>query len=109
MIFVAFYGRENEQEALNYIIQKDDFGSGLIFGRRRLGKTELLKHCFSNSNKPFIIYQCNQENETSNILDLTKVIRETLGVKNLAFDTFVDAIEYLFEYAMNNELLFAVI
>lgn len=102
---MAFYGRENEQEALNYIIQKDDFGSGLIFGRRRLGKTELLKHCFSNSNKPFIIYQCNQENETSNILDLTKVIRETLGVKNLAFDTFVDAIEYLFEYAMNNELL----
>lgn len=105
---MAFYGRENEQEALNYIIQKDDFGSGLIFGRRRLGKTELLKHCFSNSNKPFIIYQCNQENETSNILDLTKVIRETLGVKNLAFDTFVDAIEYLFEYAMNNDLLFAI-
>lgn len=44
---MAFYGRENEQEALNYIIQKDNFGSGLIFGRRRLGKTELLKHCFS--------------------------------------------------------------
>ena len=41
-------------------------------------------------------------------MDLTKVIRETLGVKNLAFDTFVDAIEYLFEYAMNNELLFAI-
>ena len=28
---MAFYGRENEQEALNYIIQKDDFGSGFNF------------------------------------------------------------------------------
>lgn len=52
------------------------FSSGLIYGRRRLGKTELLKHCFANSNKPFIIYQCNQETEKSNILDLTKVIKE---------------------------------
>ncbi len=73
---MAFYGRENEQEALNYIIEKDGFSSGLIYGRRRLGKTELLKHCFANSDKPFIIYQCNQETEKSNILDLTKVIKE---------------------------------
>lgn len=32
---MVFYGRENEQEALNYIIKKDGFSSGLIYGRRR--------------------------------------------------------------------------
>ncbi len=105
---MSFYGRENEQSALNYIINKDKFGSGLIYGRRRLGKTELLKHCFSHSNKPFIIYQCNQETEISNISDLTKVIKEILGLKNIAFNTFVDAIEYLFIYAIDDELLFAI-
>ncbi len=105
---MAFYGRENEQEALNYIIEKDGFSSGLIYGRRRLGKTELLKHCFANSNKHFIIYQCNQETEKSNILDLTKVIKEVLEIKNIAFDSFVDAIEYLFMYGIDHELLFAI-
>ncbi len=105
---MKFYGREKEQEALNYIISKDEFGSGLIYGRRRLGKTELLKHCFLNSNKPFIIYQCNQENEMSNILDLTRVIKDTLGIKNISFDTFIDAIEFLFTYAIDHELLFAI-
>ncbi len=105
---MKFYGREKEQEVLNYIISKDEFGSGLIYGRRRLGKTELLKHCFLNSNKPFIIYQCNQENEMSNILDLTRVIKDTLGIKNISFDTFIDAIEFLFTYAIDHELLFAI-
>ena len=105
---MEFYGREEEQKQINYILSKNDFASGIIYGRRRLGKTELLKHCFYNSNKTFIIYQCNQENEKSNINDLVKIIKETLGIKNLFFETFVDAIEFLFEYAKNNELCFAI-
>ena len=105
---MEFYGREEEQKQINYILSKNDFASGIVYGRRRLGKTELLKHCFYNSNKTFIIYQCNQENEKSNINDLVKIIKETLGIKNLFFETFVDAIEFLFEYAKNNELCFAI-
>lgn len=60
------------------------------------------------SNKTLIIYQCNQENEKSNINDLVKIIKKTLGIKNLFFETFVDVIEFLFEYAKNNELCFAI-
>ncbi|MCR4897606.1 MAG: ATP-binding protein [Acholeplasmatales bacterium] len=103
-----FYGRIEEQKAINYILEQDRFSSGIIYGRRRLGKTELLKHCFLNSNKKFIIYQCNQENEKSNINDLTKLIKESLNIKNISFDTFIDAVEYLFEYGIDNELLFAI-
>jgi hypothetical protein len=61
-----------------------------------------------NSNKKFIIYQCNQENEKSNINDLVSVIKETLGIKNIAFDTFIDAIEFLFEYGIENDFCFAI-
>lgn len=75
-----FYGRKEEQ-------------------KWRLGKTELLRHCFYKSKKTFIIYQCNQENERSNIDDLVKIIKDTLGIKNLYFESFIDVIEFLFEYA----------
>lgn len=105
---MEFYGREEEQKAIDYILNKDRFQSGIIYGRKNLGKTELLKHCFYKTHKPFIIYQCNQENEKSNINDLTKLIKETLGIKNIFFENFIDVIEYLFEYAKNNELYFAL-
>lgn len=103
-----FYGREEEQKRINYLLSKKNFSSGIIYGRRRLGKTELLKHCFEKSNKKFILYQCNQENERSNINDLIKLIKETLNISNLFFETFIDAIEYLFKYAIDNELCFAI-
>ena len=70
-----FYGRVEEQKAINYLIKQNGFSSGIIYGRRRLGKTELLKHCFMNSNIKFMIYQCNQENEKSNINDLINLIK----------------------------------
>lgn len=105
---MEFYGREEEQKAIDYILRKDDFASGIIYGRRRLGKTELLKHCFLKSKKQFIIYQCNQENEISNINDLVSLIKNTLGVKNISFNSFLDVIEFLFEYAESNELCFAI-
>ena len=75
---MEFYGREEEQKAINYILNKDGFQSGIIYGRKRLGKIELLKHCFYKTHKPFIIYQCNQENEKSNIKDLIKLIKENI-------------------------------
>ncbi len=105
---MEFYGRKEELKAINYILNKDGFNAGIIYGRRRLGKTELLKYSFENSNKPFIIYQCNQESEKSNIKDLTELIKETLNIKNLYFESFIDVIEYLFEYGINNELLFCI-
>ena len=103
-----FYGRKEEQKAINYLLNQNNFQSGILYGRRRLGKTELLKHCFENSNKVNIIYQCNQESEKSNIDDLTFLICEKLGVKNISFNSFIDCIDYLFDYSINNEFLFAI-
>lgn len=103
-----FYGREEEQKRIDYLLSKADFASGIVYGRHRLGKTELLRHCFYKSKKTFIIYQCNQENERSNIDDLVKIIKDTLGIKNLYFESFIDIIEFIFEYAQDKELCFAI-
>ena len=103
-----FYGRKEEIKAINYLLDQDGFMSGIIYGRRRLGKTELLNHCFSNGKAKYIIYQCNQENEKSNIEDLVKAIKETLNIKNIYFEKFIDVIEFLFEYGIDNDLYFAI-
>ncbi|MGI6506547.1 MAG: ATP-binding protein [Clostridia bacterium] len=38
-----FIGREKELSTLNQKIDSDKFEFGIVYGRRRIGKTELLK------------------------------------------------------------------
>ena len=44
----AFFGRENETKQLNNFFNTDSFQAALIYGRRRVGKTELIKHCIQD-------------------------------------------------------------
>jgi len=42
-----FIGRENEQKLLHTIIKKNEPTIGVVYGRRRVGKTVLVKKAFS--------------------------------------------------------------
>ena len=39
-----FYGRENEKKKLYQMLQREGLQTGLIYGRRRVGKSELIKN-----------------------------------------------------------------
>lgn len=45
----SFIGRENELKALKNMVQKATSQIGVIYGRRRVGKTELIRHAFQGS------------------------------------------------------------
>ncbi len=105
---MSFIGREEEQKAIHYLLSQDGFQGAIIYGRRRLGKTELLKHCLLNQNVPCIFYQCSQESEESNVSDLTKAIEEALSLSHLHFDSFVDAVAFVFEKAIERKLYFVI-
>ncbi len=81
-----FFGRTKELVKLNGIIDSDRATIGVIFGRRRIGKSELIKKAFTNKqvlifegleNRPkavqidaFLIqlaYQTNQEIERNKV------------------------------------------
>ncbi len=58
-----------KEKNITYILDKDNFKAGIIYGIHRLGKTELLKLCFVNS-KNYIIYKIgfNITNDNNYIL-----------------------------------------
>ncbi|MDD5843650.1 MAG: hypothetical protein PUC86_08750 [Solobacterium sp.] len=60
------------QKAIERIINQKGYRGSVIYGRRRLGKTELLKHCLLNRSITYIFYQCVQENEKENVARLTR-------------------------------------
>lgn len=71
-----FIGRELEQKIIDSILKKKGYqGCLIIYGRRRIGKTELAKHCLMDKGVPFIIYQCKESSEKGNTYLLIKSIK----------------------------------
>lgn len=98
---MKFIGREEETRAIRNLLEKKGYQGGIIYGRRRTGKTELIKHCLENEKIPFIVFQCKESNEEDNTNSLTELIRKKTDQSTISFQTFTAAVEYLFEYANN--------
>ena len=105
---MKFIGREEETKAIENLLKKEGYQGCLIYGRRRMGKTELIKHCLVNKNVPFIIYQCKESNEQDNINQLNKLIKEVLNIKYISFDSFMNVIKFIFDYSKEHEIYFVL-
>lgn len=76
---MKFYDREKESEALSRIesISKDFAQMTVITGRRRIGKTALIKHYLKNI--PFIYFFVGRKSEAMLCQELAEIVNETLG------------------------------
>ena len=92
-----FIGRDDEQKIINSLLTSDRFEYALIYGRRRTGKTELVKHCIYNSNSKTIFYQCKVSTEKDNVGYLARSIEQCFNLSHLHFDSFFDTLEFIFE------------
>ena len=74
----------------------------VITGRRRIGKTSLIKHTFKNSSAPMLYFFTTRKTESSLVNDFVVEIHNKLdiyvpnGLKNV-----VDVLRHLFETAKN--------
>ena len=101
---MEFIGREQEQKAIQKLLDSKGYQAGILYGRRRRGKTELIKHVLSNNSMPFIRYQCKESSEEDNAQLLTEQIRSALNIPYLYFNHFMDAVSFLFEYSKDHSL-----
>ena len=62
-----FIGRKEELEKLNRAMQTDEMNFSLIYGRRRVGKSELVSQALSKVGSKKIYYECKQVAEESNV------------------------------------------
>ena len=65
-----FIGREKELAELNRLYAEDRFQLFVIYGRRRVGKTTLLKEFCKD--KPAVFYSAEQSNEHSNLMKFSE-------------------------------------
>ena len=104
----SFFGRKKELNRLNDFLNKKGFFACLIYGRRRIGKSELIKYAIKERNERTIYYEAKQTTEKNNIDSITELICEVLNVSHIHFSSMEETLEYLFEYSIKNRLIFII-
>ncbi len=105
---MKFLGRETERKRLHKTLNMPGFSAILIYGRRRVGKSELIKQCLRESATQSIYYECKQTAELSNVSSLGELISEAFHFPPLSFDSMESCLEYLFDHATEKSLIFVL-
>lgn len=105
----AFVGRKEQIKLINKFFTSDKEHAGLIYGRRRIGKTELIKHCLTlNKNIFSIYYECKETSEANNVASFSEIISEKLDFPPLSFSTFEQALNFLYEQTKSKEFIVVI-
>lgn len=91
-----FIGREDELQQLEDAYRRDDFQIAVVYGRRRVGKTTLLREFCTN--KRTIFYTAIKTlSPERNIERLSKSVMETLSpeTSHAAFNNMSDMLDYI--------------
>ena len=103
-----FIGREKELNALNTLYQSDKFEFAVIYGRRRVGKTALIKQFIYE--KPAIYFMGVESNEKQNLENFSKNVMEfSSGIQTeTSFASFQAGLEYVFKLAEKERIIVAI-
>lgn len=100
-----FYGREKQKKQLHRMLRSDGQMVSLIYGRRRIGKSELIKQCLRESDITSIYYECKQTSEMNNVESLAEIISEVFGFPRLAFSGAEELLKFLFEKSVREKII----
>ena len=103
-----FLGRKENIKTISNFFKSDKDAAALIYGRRRVGKTELIKHCLKETKTTSIYYECKETSEINNVKSLSEIIADTFGLPPLAFDTFEATLSFLYKKAAEKELIVVI-
>ena len=99
-----FFGRSNEINKLNEMYNSDNFELAIIYGRRRVGKTTLIREFIKE--KKSIFFAASESTAEVNLASLSRAI----GGKNDSpiYQDYESAFSALFEMANDERLIFVI-
>jgi AAA+ ATPase superfamily predicted ATPase len=105
-----FIGRHGELESLNERYVSGAFECAIIWGRRRVGKTELIAEF--TKNKKHIYFTAVEGTEQKNLEVLSKAIfngiEEEVRTITPTFSDFASCLEYIYQQAKKEKLVFVI-
>ena len=103
-----FYGRETERKKLCTMFRSDGQMISLIYGRRRIGKSELIKQVLKETDIKSIYYECKQTTEQNNVDSLAELIGEIFDFPKPAFENMEALLRFLFKKSEKEPIIFVL-
>lgn len=94
-----FIGRNAELQQLCRFLDRSPDTLAVMYGRRRVGKSELLRQALMHSGLQYEFFECRRTSETQNLAALQATIGLQLSKPPLAFASLEGALEQLFRRA----------
>ena len=102
---MKFLGRTKELKQLERQITADVMNFVIIYGRRRVGKSELIKQALKNCQRRTIYYECKQVSEQSNVSGICDMLAESLNLPKLGYTSIDELLDYLFKNSQDDKLV----
>lgn len=105
---MEFIGRTAELKRLKKELSSNEMRVTLIYGRRRVGKSELVKEAIKGSDIKSIYYECKQVTEASNVQSICDIISESFRLPKLGYTSIEDLLNYIFTLSKDDNLVFVL-
>ena len=102
---MKFIGRKDFLNKLKKQVDTDEMSFSLIYGRRRVGKSELVKETLRCANEKSIYFECKQVAEESNVVSLSAIVSDVMGLPKLGYTDIESLLDYIFKLAVNEKLI----
>lgn len=103
-----FVGRKEEVKEIKEALISQKFESILLYGRRRVGKTEIIKEALKGCKKTVINYECKRASINSNLEKITQLFTETFNMVDISFKSFDDFFEFVFKHSLAYEFVLVI-
>lgn len=98
-----FVGRDAELREISGSLQSHSFQGVFVYGRRRIGKTELIAQGIKGTELPVLSYEFKKTTLSRNLGLMLPYVRSFFGEPYIDFETFDELFDYLFEKSINVE------
>lgn len=105
-----FFGREQELSEIKSAFESEGFEAVLLYGRRRVGKTELIRHSLNSADGSLVITcECKRASAAVNLRHLSSKVSAALSFpSDYVFPSFDALLESVFELAKRSKVVFVI-
>ena len=104
---MKFVGREKELAAIKSKLKSDRSESILLYGRRRVGKSELIKESLRHIDATLVHYVCRKTNFEQNLSGLSQVVAEAFD-EPVQFAQLGKLLEYICKKARGRKVILVI-
>lgn len=102
---MEFIGREKELIQIKEKLNSDRSEALLVYGRRRVGKSELIKEALKDIECPVIHYVCRKSSLKQNLAGLSRAVIKAFNEPFINFESLDQLLEYTYSKATQQKVV----